>query len=97
MNQIGIFCSGTIILAQKRDFYNFKNKVLKFPDFRSHCFHVRWIKVVTGLILFDERKSGLLKLLTDTDKDSKLVQRRQPPKVDTLFSSLFSDASERPV
>ena len=97
MNQIGIFCSGTIILAQKRDFYNFKNKVLKFPDFKSHCFHVRWIKVVTGLILFDEGKSGLLKLFTDTDEDSTLVHRRKPPKVDTLFYSLVFDAFERRV
>ena len=35
--------------------------------------------------------------LTDTGEDSKLVHRRKRPKVDTLFSSLFSDASERRV
>ena len=36
-------------------------------------------------------------LLTDTGDDSKLVHRRKRPKVDTLFSSLFSEASERRV
>ena len=36
-------------------------------------------------------------ILTDTGGDSKLVHRRKRPKVDTLFSSLFSDASERRV
>ena len=35
--------------------------------------------------------------LTDTSEDSKLVHRRKSPKVDTVFSSLFSDASERQV
>ena len=35
--------------------------------------------------------------LIDTDKDSKVVHRRKRPKVDTLYSSLFSDASERRV
>ena len=35
--------------------------------------------------------------LTDTGEDSKLVHRRKRPKVDTLFSSLFSDAFERRV
>ena len=35
--------------------------------------------------------------LTDTGEDSKLVHRRKRPKMDTLFSSLFSDASERRV
>ena len=35
--------------------------------------------------------------LTDTGEDSKLVHRRKRPKVDTLYSSLFSDASERRV
>ena len=35
--------------------------------------------------------------LTDTGEDSKLVDRRKRPKVDALFSSLFSDASERRV
>ena len=35
--------------------------------------------------------------LTDTGEDSKLVHRWKRPKVDTLFSSLFSDASERRV
>ena len=38
-----------------------------------------------------------LQNLTDTDEDSKLVLRRKRPKVDTLFSFLFSDASERRV
>ena len=37
------------------------------------------------------------RLLTDTGEDSKLVQRRKRPKMDTLFSSLFYDASERRV
>ena len=35
--------------------------------------------------------------LNDTDEDSKLVHRRKCQKVDTLFSSFFSDASERRV
>ena len=35
--------------------------------------------------------------LTDTGEDSKFIHRRKRPKVDTLFSSLFSDASERGV
>ena len=35
--------------------------------------------------------------LTDTGEDSKLVHRQKRPKVDPLFSSLFSDASERRV
>ena len=35
--------------------------------------------------------------LTDTGEDSRLVNRRKRPKVDTLFSSLFSEASERRV
>ena len=35
--------------------------------------------------------------LTDTGEDSKLVYRRKRPKVDTLLSSLFSNASERRV
>ena len=34
---------------------------------------------------------------TDTSEDSKLVHRQKRPKVDTLFSPLFSDASERRV
>ena len=34
---------------------------------------------------------------TDTGEDSKLVHRRKRPKVDTLYPSLFSDASERGV
>ena len=36
-------------------------------------------------------------VLTDAGEDSKLVHRRKRPKVDTLFRSLFSDASERRV
>ena len=40
---------------------------------------------------------GTIKGLIDTDEDSKFVHRRKRPKVDTLFSSLFSDASERRV
>ena len=36
-------------------------------------------------------------VLTDTGEDSKLVHRRKRPKVETLFSSLFSDACERRV
>ena len=35
--------------------------------------------------------------LPDTGEDSKLDHRRKRPKVDTLFSSLFFDASERQV
>ena len=35
--------------------------------------------------------------LSDTGEDSELVHRQKCPKVDTLFSSLFSDASERRV
>ena len=35
--------------------------------------------------------------LTDTGEDSKIVLRRKRPKLDTLFASLFSDASERRV
>ena len=38
-----------------------------------------------------------LKFLTGTGEDSKLVHRRKRPKVDALFSSLFSDATERRV
>ena len=34
---------------------------------------------------------------TDTGEDSKLVHRRKRLKVDALFSSLFSDASDRRV
>ena len=36
-------------------------------------------------------------LLTDTGEDSKLLHKRKRPKVDTLLSSLFFDASERQV
>ena len=36
-------------------------------------------------------------VLTDTGEDSKFVHIRKRPKVDTLFSSLFSDVSERRV
>ena len=36
-------------------------------------------------------------LLTDTGEDSKLVKRRKRPKVDKLFSTPFSNASERRV
>ena len=36
-------------------------------------------------------------MFTDTGEDSKFVHRRKRPKVDTLFPSLFSDASERRV
>ena len=36
-------------------------------------------------------------MLTDTGEDSKLVHRPKRPKVDMVFSSLFSDASERRV
>ena len=36
-------------------------------------------------------------VLPDTGEDSKLVHRRKRPKVDKLFSSFFSDASERRV
>ena len=39
----------------------------------------------------------LFSILTDTGEDLKLVHSRKRPKVDTLFSSLFSDASERRV
>ena len=35
--------------------------------------------------------------LTDTGDDSKVVHQRERPKVDTLFSSLFSDTSEHRV
>ena len=35
--------------------------------------------------------------LTDKGEDSRLVRRRKLPKLDTLFSSFFSDASERRV
>ena len=42
------------------------------------------------------QKKGF-ELLTDIGEDSKLVHRRKRPKVDTLFSSIFSDASERRV
>ena len=37
----------------------------------------------------------IVPILTDTGEDSKLVHKRKRRKVDTLFSSLFSDASER--
>ena len=56
------------------------------------------VLVITDKI---ETRSGWTKpifdQLTDTGEDSKLVHRRKRPKVDTLFSSLFSDASERRV
>ena len=42
-------------------------------------------------------RASLHKRLTDTGEDSKLVHRWKRPEVDTLFSSLFSDASERRV
>ena len=41
--------------------------------------------------------SNFISHKTDTGEDSKLVHTRKSPKVDTLFSSLFSDASERRV
>ena len=34
---------------------------------------------------------------TDTGEASKLVHKQKRPKLDTLYSSLFSDASERRV
>ena len=43
------------------------------------------------------RHSWLFSTLTDTGEDSKLVHRRKRPKVETLCSSLFRDASERRV
>ena len=46
---------------------------------------------------FFSLNSFLIMILTDTDKSSKLVHRRKRTKVDTLFSSLFLDASERRV
>ena len=51
---------------------------------------------------FHSRDSGLYSgytadTLSDTGEDSKLVHRRKRPKVDTLFSSLFFDASARRV
>ena len=39
-------------------------------------------------------KNSKIFTLTDTGEDSKLVHRRKRPKVDTLFSILFSDAPE---
>ena len=39
----------------------------------------------------------ILKILTDTGEDSKLVHRQKRRKLDTLFSSLFSDVFERRV
>ena len=51
--------------------------------------------------VFDYLRKGIfikiLDSLTDIGEDSKLVPRRKRPKVDTLFSSLFSDAFERQV
>ena len=47
---------------------------------------------LTQNFLFRQRWS-----LTDAGEDSKLVHRRKRPKVDTLFSSLFADTSERRV
>ena len=49
------------------------------------------------LFKFKKKENKIKAPLTDTGKDSKLVHRRKRPKVDTLFSSLFSDASERRV
>ena len=52
------------------------------------------------IISFDKTLNILFKfetLLTDTGEDSKLVHRRKRPKVDTLYSSLLSEASERRV
>ena len=43
------------------------------------------------------KKLKKLTTLTDTGEDSKLVHMRKRPKVDTLFSTLFFDASERRV
>ena len=50
-------------------------------------------------LFVEERISKFLifRKLTDTGEDSKLVHRRKRPKVDTLFSYLFLDASERRV
>ena len=60
---------------------------LKNDQFRKSC-----------IIIFIEFCDGSFSsLLTDTGEDSKLVDRRKRPKVDTLFSSLFSDASARRV
>ena len=43
------------------------------------------------------RRTQNFLISTDTGEDSKLFHRRKRPKVDTLFSTLFSDATERRV
>ena len=48
------------------------------------------------MTLADLKRDEMLNL-TDTGEDSKLVHRRKRPKMDTLYSSLFSNASERRV
>ena len=58
---------------------------------RRKVFTWRWIYFIFKI------KINPCLSLTDTDEDSKLVQRRKRPNVDTLFSSLFFDASERRV
>ena len=52
--------------------------------------------------VFDKSQVHIIKYrfksrLTDTGEDARLVHRRKSPKVDTLFSSLFFEASERRV
>ena len=74
---------------------------LKIPDVIEDMFlEVLTISVSSDASFKDLRllkKAHQKLVLTDTGEDSKLVHRRIWPKVDALFSSLFSDASERRV
>ena len=80
----------------------FKNKLGARVTCCSHlkhfCWKWRWRVNINKIQLeIPKRYQRKPPVLTDTGEDSKLVHRRKRPKVDTIFSSLFSDASERRV
>ena len=63
--------------------------ILKIKDLKAFRMEKTSVRRVFGELS--------LLIFTDTGEDSKLVHRQKRPKVDTLFSSLFFDASERRV
>ena len=86
----------------------FEKRARKSKSFAVNSGKKRKIKTLTHSIIFQRllssrRHSFILHIscyehmLTDSGEDSRLVHRRKGPKVDTLFSSFFSDASERRV
>ena len=90
---------GVLVAKTPDDFYC-KTNTLQMLDFHKiegapeilegNEFKLNWTKAELTLYL-------KILILTYTGADSKLVHRRKRPKVDTLFSSIFSDASERRV